>query len=169
MSGLVVETEPGLYALPGGVIFEAVGNEVSLRVKGGMRAKEASLLGEHTINVPGEARLDEWRVRCEFVAPDAYVPSGKYVSCLDYDSLGRCLVVRGRRPGDKFQPLGLAQPKKLQDFMVDQKIPSWKRDSVPLLASERGIAWIVGYRIAHWARITPGTTRAVRVEFIPSG
>jgi len=32
------------------------------------------------------------------------------------------LTVRRRRPGDRFQPLGMSNMKKLQDFMVDAKI-----------------------------------------------
>jgi tRNA(Ile)-lysidine synthase len=62
--------------------------------------------------------------------------------------------VRGWRPGDRFQPLGLAGTKKLQDFFVDAKIPREARGSVPLLVAGSRIAWVVGHRIAdefRWA------------------
>jgi tRNA(Ile)-lysidine synthase len=64
----------------------------------------------------------------------------------------RNLRVRRRRPGDRFQPLGMQQEKKLQDFFVDEHVPRHGRDSVPLFVSDRGIAWVGGYRIAEWAR-----------------
>ena len=53
----------------------------------------------------------------------------------------------------------------MQDFMVDAHIPRSWRDRVPLLVTPRGIAWVVGWRIAHGARVTPGTRDALRVEF----
>jgi tRNA(Ile)-lysidine synthase len=42
--------------------------------------------------------------------------------------------------------------KKLQDFMVDSKIPRAWRDRVPLVVSPKGIAWVVGWRPSNWAR-----------------
>ena len=41
--------------------------------------------------------------------------------------------------------------KKIQDFFVDQKVPRSWRDRVPLVECSRGIAWVVGYRLAQWA------------------
>ena len=84
---------------------------------------------------------------------------------LDYDSLGGGLSVRPRAPGDRFQPLGMARAKKLQDFMVDAKIPRGLRDQIPLVVSPRGIVWVVGYRIADWARITDETARQLQLRF----
>ena len=75
---------------------------------------------------------------------------------LDRGSLGDSVQVRTRMPGDRFQPLGMDQDKKLQDFFTDARVPGGWRDRVPLLVSSRGIAWVVGYRIAHWARVRVG-------------
>ena len=47
----------------------------------------------------------------------------------------------------------MTQQKKLQDFFTDARIPEGWRDRVPLLVTDRGIAWVVGYRIAEWARV----------------
>ena len=66
------------------------------------------------------------------------------------------------------ESLGMDQDKKLQDFFTDARVPGDWRDRVPLLVSSRGIAWVVGYRIAHWARLReggPASVEAVRVEF----
>ena len=71
-------------------------------------------------------------------------------------TLGEELEVRTRHPGDRFQPLGMTGEKKLQDFLTDARVPREWRDRVPLLVDRRGIAWVVGYRIAHWARVTAG-------------
>jgi tRNA(Ile)-lysidine synthase len=46
--------------------------------------------------------------------------------------------------------------KKLKDFFIDAKVPSKWRDRVPLVVSNKGIAWVVGYRIADWAKVLDG-------------
>ena len=66
---------------------------------------------------------------------------------------------------DIFQPSGMTNCKKLQDFMVDSKIPRRDRDLVPLIVSNKGIAAVVGRRIAEWA--TPRHNRALRIVFNP--
>ncbi len=83
---------------------------------------------------------------------------------LDADACGGALRLRRRRPGDRFQPLGLSQPKKLQDFFVDAHVPRATRDAVPLVCSRRGIVWIVGQRPAEWAKVTPATRRVLRLR-----
>ena len=75
--------------------------------------------------------------------------------------------IRARVPGDRFQPLGMAQSKKLKDFMSDERIPRQWRGGVPLLATQRGVACVFGWRIAHWARATPKTKRLLRVRLTP--
>jgi tRNA(Ile)-lysidine synthase len=67
---------------------------------------------------------------------------------LSPDLLTERLSLRAWRPGDRFQPLGLAGQKKLQDFFVDTKIPRAERGRVPLLMAGQRIAWVVGRRIA---------------------
>jgi len=51
---------------------------------------------------------------------------------------------------------------------VDDKVPRAWRDRVPLVVTERGIAWIVGSRTADWARVkdTDATVLELRFELI---
>ncbi|MBI2165834.1 MAG: tRNA lysidine(34) synthetase TilS [Chloroflexi bacterium] len=168
MACLARGTERYTLDLPCNSIFEAEGPHVVLRHKGPLREQAKVFREQHPIAVPGETALEGWRVRCDLVPPDAAGQSSEYVSYLDYEALDGSLAVRGRRRGDRFQPLGMEQTKRLQDFLVDQKVPASVRDGVPLLVSPRGIAWVVGYRIAHWARIRPETGRVLRVQFTPT-
>jgi tRNA(Ile)-lysidine synthase len=72
------------------------------------------------------------------------------------------LSVRSRRPGDRFRPAGMDVDKKLQDFFVDEQVPREWRDRVPLIVTNGGIAWVIGYRVADWALARSGRP-AVRV------
>ena len=116
------------------------------------------------INIPGETDLPGWRVKADIVQQAAPSGSGLTAS-FDLDKVGQKLVVRRRRPGDRFQPLGMNQTKKLQDFMVDAKIPRTWRDRVPLVSSSRHIMWVVGWRISDRVKVTKETKRILRLQF----
>ena len=65
------------------------------------------------------------------------------------------LAVRSRRPGDRFRPLGAPGGRKLQDFLVDRKVPRDDRDSLPLVVDQRDrIVWVVGQAVAEDFRVT---------------
>ena len=97
-------------------------------------------------------------------------PQGEtFIVRFDPAALEGGATLRTRRPGDRFQPSGMAGTKKLQDFFTDAKIPREQRDRIPLLVSQRGIAWVVGHRVAGWATVADSQPALwVRVEPPPS-
>lgn len=65
------------------------------------------------------------------------------------------LIVRSRRQGDAFHPLGLGGRKKLQDFFVDRKVRRTERDRVPLVVDRQNrILWVAGYEVGEEFRVT---------------
>jgi tRNA(Ile)-lysidine synthase len=85
--------------------------------------------------------------------------------CFDADALGEGLFVRTWENGDRFQPLGMSDTKKLQDFFVDEKVPRLKRGRVPLVCTADGrIAWVVGQRIAEPFKVRGETHRILRLR-----
>jgi tRNA(Ile)-lysidine synthase len=77
------------------------------------------------------------------------------------------LVVRSRRIGDRFHPLGAPGSKKLSDFFTDQKVPRAIRDTIPLVVQGDTILWVVGYRLGEEARVRPGTKSVVFLRAEP--
>lgn len=75
------------------------------------------------------------------------MPHGPWEAAFDADRLPGALSVRFRRPGDRFYPTGMTGSKKLQDLLVDAKVPRRLRDSVPLLTSGDEIIWVIGHRL----------------------
>jgi tRNA(Ile)-lysidine synthase len=84
---------------------------------------------------------------------------------LDADRLpAEPLVLRPRRAGDAFIPLGMAgQAVKVKDFYINQKIPKRARERWPLLCAGEQVLWVVGYRIAHPFRVTEKTRRILHL------
>ena len=78
------------------------------------------------------------------------------------------LVVRNRRPGDRFTPLGLGGRKKLQDLFVDAKVPRNERDTVPVIVDSAGeIMWVAGHAVAEDFRVTDRTRAVVILKRLP--
>ncbi|HOX36620.1 MAG TPA: tRNA lysidine(34) synthetase TilS [Candidatus Brocadiia bacterium] len=73
------------------------------------------------------------------------------------------LVVRTRRPGDRFHPLGAPGAKKLKEFLRESDVPEHFRDRIALVCDGERIVWVVGLRIAEGAKVTPATRDALRL------
>jgi tRNA(Ile)-lysidine synthase len=102
--------------------------------------------------------------------------SDRWTAYLDADQLGPRLTLRRRRPGDRFQPLGMGGQKvEVTDLMINAKIPRQWRKQIPLLVHDRPggndkeeIAWLVGWRIDERVKITDRTRRMIRLRWLCS-
>jgi len=78
------------------------------------------------------------------------------------------LFVRIRREGDKFKPFGMGgSEQKIQDFLVQRKVPRFYRDFVPLVHDSSDIVWVAGLRLSDNYRVDPETTCITEVELRP--
>jgi tRNA(Ile)-lysidine synthetase-like protein len=85
---------------------------------------------------------------------------------LDAYAAGPDLLLRHRLPGDRFQPQGMGgHSMKLNEFMINAKVPREARRAWPLLTGRQGIAWVCGLRVDARAAVTAATTRVWRVQF----
>jgi len=153
-------------SLPRGLTFQGDYSHGLITSKEAIACPLPPLVGEHRLNIPGETVFCGWKVTANILnqrPPESR--ENELKSCLDLNRTGKELTVRGRRRGERFQPLGMESPKKLQDFMVDARIPHAWRDNVPLVCSPQHILWVVGWRTDHRARVTPQTKRVLCLEF----
>jgi tRNA(Ile)-lysidine synthase len=88
-----------------------------------------------------------------------------FTAYFDLDKTGDELVVRTRCRGDRFQPLGMGQLKKLGEFMIDARIPRAWRGRVPIVCSPSQILWVVGWHIDERVKVTQDTKQVLCLEF----
>jgi tRNA(Ile)-lysidine synthase len=79
---------------------------------------------------------------------------------LDLAGLKFPLVIRNRRPGDLYRPLGAPGRKKLKEILRTRGIPSADRDRLPVFLSGGEIVWAPGLPIAEKYKVT-GTTENI--------
>ena len=89
-----------------------------------------------------------------------------HVAVFDWLALQPPIVVRVRRDGDKFQPLGFHGNKKLKKFFIDAKVPQHLRDCTPIICDSQGIIWVGGYRQAESGKVTEQTKRFLKITIM---
>jgi tRNA(Ile)-lysidine synthase len=122
------------------------------------------------LNVPGVTRAtgNPWEILAE-VLPWAGEDvmggrAGPWQATLDADRVGLSLTARRRLPGDRFQPMGMGgREVKVNEFMINVKLPAAARGAYPLIASPAHIVWLPGYRVDERARVTAETRHVVRL------
>lgn len=107
-------------------------------------------------------KLPSVKMRVFDYKKDGNVPVKNYTKWFDYDKIKKVPVLRYRKSGDYFYCTQTAR-KKLQDYMVDVKIPLTQRDEIPLVADEDHIMWIVGYRISEYYKVTDTTRQILEI------
>jgi tRNA(Ile)-lysidine synthase len=120
---------------------------------------------ELQLHVPGtvEAPHGRWAVLAEGPLPvPVEVDRGPMSVVVDAGALGNQLIVRTRRAGDRLQPLGAPGRRKVQDVLVDRKVPRDDRDRVAIVTTETGqIVWVAGEVLAEPFRVTSLTESVV--------
>lgn len=108
----------------------------------------ATFLSSDDLNLPDLNQMDRW---------EAY---------MDANVIGQTAILRTRRPGDTFAPLGLGgHRQKVNEFMINQKIPVAWRKHIPLLVANHRVLWVCGYRPAEESRLRPITQRVLHLKF----
>jgi tRNA(Ile)-lysidine synthase len=152
---------PGIYVLV---------NKGMLSISGQRPQKSKPVQFMRKLEIPGEIRDESGEMIIEADLMDS-VPTSElhaknpYQAFLDYDKIVKPLIVRNRREGDAYSPLGLKGRKKLQDIFVDEKVDIDERDRIPVVEdATRRIVWVVGYRMAEEAKVTPKTKKVVKLS-----
>lgn len=146
-------------SLPGGLIFSIEYDRYLIGSDPAALSPFPILGAEFTLKIPGKTRLPGWYVAATIIKPKGKSERGEapltnlppslhkgggikgvgylIIAYFGFDKVGNKLAVRTRQPGDRFQPLGMSQPRKLGEFMIDAKIPSAWRQRIPLICSPK--------------------------------
>ncbi|HUQ86023.1 MAG TPA: tRNA lysidine(34) synthetase TilS [Vicinamibacterales bacterium] len=153
----------GLRADISSVVVERFGANAVLSIKGARAASQDPF--EQRLEIPGtvESPRGAWTVTAEGpMAPTASFSSDANKVVIDASRVGSHLIVRHRRPGDRMHPLGAPGRRKVQDVLVDRKVPRDDRDAVPIVTTKEGdIVWVAGEVLADPFRVTPLTKSVV--------
>ena len=151
--------------LPNGLFFATEYDRFLLGHKLDELSPFPLLKSEYPLTVPGAINIAGWRIHTDVIEKMASVGGDDLTAYFDYDRVTGKLTVRPRRPGDRFQPLGMDEEKKVGKFMIDAHVPRLWRTRVPIVCDAEKLLWVVGYRIDERVKVTENTKRVLRIKF----
>lgn len=126
---------------------------------------------ESILEIPGSVVLPaNWKLVANWTDLSPTISTARqnqdpFQAWIDGSGLDERLIVRARRAGDRFKPLGMGgHSMKLSDFMVNVKLPQRARECWPLLCSQEDVLWVPGFRLAHPFRIRAATRKIVHLQ-----
>jgi tRNA(Ile)-lysidine synthase len=106
--------------------------------------EETDILNTDVINVPAG------KLRFRSNLASGKLTAEKNSIILDISMVKFPLMIRRWLPGDRFQPSGMAgKHQKISDFLTNSKVDRIAKENVLVLADQKMIYWVIGYRKDH--------------------
>jgi tRNA(Ile)-lysidine synthase len=122
------------------------------------------------LEVPGQTKFDKNLIEATILEAEEEefekFKAGKnnFVERFDFDKIKPPLVVRFRKPGDRFVPLGLGEEKKVGKFLTAARVPQEVRQKLLIVADSEKIIWVWPIRIGEQAKVTSGTRKILQLQ-----
>ena len=122
------------------------------------------------VDVPGKTRFGDYFIEATVLEAEARAfekfkaQKSEFVEWFDLDKVKLPLVVRFRRTGDRFWPLGLAGEKKVGKFLTAVKIPRQVREKMLIVTDAEKIIWAWPIRISEKTKISAETLRVLQLR-----
>jgi tRNA(Ile)-lysidine synthase len=165
------DTSGQSVSLPGGCLAHRKGKRMILDAAGltGRAAFAAPSTPPTILPVPGKTGLAGREIEAEILPREevdaARIEGDKsrFVEYLDLDRVQPPLIVRTRRPGDRFQPLGMRSEKKVGKFLTTAKASRDLREQVLIFADRERIVWVCPIRLSDQVKVRESTQRILQL------
>ncbi len=176
VSAVEVIADPGSgkqTQLPGGMTVEKRYHQLIFSLPSDEPRED--IAAEIAVHLPGQTLLPIRRLAIDCTIEDVAaedIPqlrrrARKLEEYVDLDAVHPPLVVRTRRPGDRFFPLGAPGSKKLSDFLIGAKVDPQERQRVAVLCDHLGPIWVIGHRIDDRVKMTALTRKVLHLRARP--
>jgi tRNA(Ile)-lysidine synthase len=156
----------GRLSIPGG--WELIREYETLRLAKAAR-KSKPRCYEYPMVTDGVLAVHEagMTIDCRRMSsPPTELPKDHWEAVFDCAALTDPLIMRNFRPGDRFQPLGMAGHKKVKEIFIEKKAPLPARALLPLLVMGAEVLWLPGYGRSELGRVGPGAKEILRIRVV---
>ncbi len=95
------------------------------------------------------------------VTPEKFPKDSEKIAYVELDGID--FTLRTRRAGDVIQPFGMKGRQKLKKYFNEKKIPSYKKDEIPLITKGWEVLWAAGVGMSEKIRVKNRATHVLRL------
>jgi len=158
--------------LPAGfVVRREYGNLIFVRLEKTSHHNELTRSSTR-LQVPGKTKFGRFLIQAAILEADGSriekfkTKKNNCIESFDWDKVKLPLMVRSRKAGDRFWPLGLEAEKKIGKFLTAAKVPHHLRRKMLVIEDSEKIIWLWPVRIGEQAKITDETQKVLQLKII---
>jgi tRNA(Ile)-lysidine synthase len=110
--------------------------------------------------------FEEGRLEFEKQPANLKPQNSNSIACLDAKQINFPLILRKRKTGDYFYPLGMKKKKKLSRFFIDQRLSKTEKEKTWVIEMDKKIIWVVGKRIDERFKVTEKTKTVLKITYM---
>jgi tRNA(Ile)-lysidine synthase len=122
------------------------------------------------LDIPGQTRFGEYSIEAAvFQAEEEEFNKFKaeknnFIEWFDFNKIKPPLLIRPRKAGDRFVPLGLGQEKKVGKFLTAARLPQHLRQKLLIVTDSEKIIWLWPIRTSEQAKVTGDTRKILQLR-----
>jgi tRNA(Ile)-lysidine synthase len=156
--------------LPGECVVRAeYGNLIFSRPE--KKSLSAGLINKSIrLNIPGHTRVCGYLIETLVFQADEKefakfkAEKNSSVERFDFNKIKPPLLIRSRKAGDRFVPLGLDQEKKVGKFLTAARVPQQLRQKLLIVTDSEKIIWLWPVRTSQQAKVTGATRKILQLR-----
>jgi tRNA(Ile)-lysidine synthase len=123
-----------------------------------------------TLDIPGQTRFGGHLIETDIFKADKKdfekfkAQKNNFIEWFDFNKIKPPLLVRLRKAGDRFVPLGLNKEKKVGKFLTAAKVPQQVRQKLLIVADSEKIIWLWPIRTSQQAKVTNETRKILQLK-----
>jgi tRNA(Ile)-lysidine synthase len=122
------------------------------------------------LQVPGKTKIGRFLIQADILEADGRriekfkTEKNNCIESFDWDKIKLPLMVRSRKAGDRFWPLGMEAEKKIGKFLTAAKVPYHLRRKLLVIEDSEKIIWLWPIRMSEQVKITDGTKKILKLQ-----
>lgn len=122
------------------------------------------------LNIPGKTNFGEYSIEAALLRfreeefSKFKAEKNSFVERFDFNKIKSPLLIRSRKAGDRFVPLGLNQEKKVGKFLTAARAPQSLRQKLLIVADSEKIIWLWPIRTSQQTKINGETRKILQLK-----
>jgi len=123
-----------------------------------------------TLDIPGQTKFGGYSIEATVFQADEEefnkfkAEKNSFIEWFDFNKIKPPVIIRLRKAGDRFVPLGLNEEKKAGKFLTAARVPQHLRKKLLIVADSEKIIWLWPIRTSEQTKVTSETRKLLQLK-----